>query len=162
MQITTNFHLNEFIKSNTAIRRGIDNYPNAESISNITSLCKSVLQPLRDSIVRELPKTAKVSVRITSGYRSPELNKAIGGSSSTSDHCKGMAADLELWIDGEEQNRVLFYEILRLKLPFRQMIWEFGDDVNPDWVHIAHNSEDNKGQVLKAIKEGGKTKYEAA
>ena len=86
MQLTKNFNLREFTKSNTAARKGIDNNPTAEHIHNLNDLCENILQPLRDSI--------DCSIRITSGYRSEALKTAIGGS-KTSDHCFGRAADSE-------------------------------------------------------------------
>jgi len=151
MKLTKNFSLSEFTKSNTATRRGIDNYPTAEHIRNLTGLCEYVLQPLRDAIGQ--------SIRISSGYRGEELNRAIGGSSS-SDHCNGNAADIELIIDGKEDNAKLFNTIKTLDLDFYQLIYEFGDDEQPDWVHIARRKDNNKKQCLRAYKDNGKTKYE--
>jgi len=150
MKLSRNFSLSEFTKSNTATRLGIDNYPSAEHIHNLIDLCENVLQPLRDKL--------GVSIRITSGYRGKELNKAIGGSAS-SDHCKGKAADLEVWIDGEEDNAKLYHAVKSLDLNFYQMIWEFGDDEQPDWVHIAYRKDNPKKQCLKAYKIDGKTNY---
>lgn len=150
MKLSKNFSLSEFTKSNTASRRGIDNNPTAEHIHNLVDLCENVLQPLRDAV--------GVPIRITSGYRSEALNEAIGGS-KTSDHSFGRAADCELWIDGYEDNAKLFNLVKSLDLDFYQMIWEFGDDEQPNWVHIAYRKDNIKKQCLKAYKEGGKTKY---
>lgn len=150
MKLSRNFSLSEFTKSNTATRLGIDNNPPAEHIHNLVDLCENILQPLRDKL--------GVSIRITSGYRGKELNKAIGGSAS-SDHCKGKAADLEVWIDGEEDNAKLYHAVKSLDLNFYQMIWEFGDDEQPDWVHIAYRKDNPKKQCLKAYKIDGKTNY---
>ena len=94
MKLSNSFSLSEMLKSNTANRKGIEEQykPSKEVIDNLTRLCKKVLQPIRDSL--EMP------VRVTSGYRCKELNKAIGGSSK-SQHVKGEAADIELWIRGQ-------------------------------------------------------------
>lgn len=150
MQLSKNFNLREFTKSNTAARLGIDNNPTAEHIHNLATLCENILQPLRDALGKP--------IRITSGYRSEALNNAIGGS-KTSDHSHGRAADLELWIDGEEDNAKLFHLIKNLELPFYQLIWEFGDEDQPNWVHVAYREDNVKKQCLKAVKEDGKTKY---
>ncbi len=150
MKLSNNFNLREFTESNTAIRRGIDNNPTADHIHNLVALVENVLQPLRDSIGH--------SIRITSGYRSEALNTAIGGS-KTSDHSHGRAADIKLIVKGVNQSQLLYNAIKAMKIPFKQMIWEFGDDDTPQWVHIAFDKDNNKGQCLKAYKENGKTKY---
>ena len=150
MKLTKNFSLIEFTESNTAIRNGIDNNPTAEHIHNLVELCENVLQPLRDRIGS--------SIRVTSGYRSEALNTAIGGS-KTSDHSHGRAADIKLVINGVNISDELFHGIKAMGVPFKQLIWEFGDDDVPQWVHIAFDKDNNKMQCLKAYKEDGKTKY---
>lgn len=150
MQLTKNFSLHEFTKSNTAARRGIDNNPTAEHIHNLVELCEHVLQPLRDAIGK--------SIRISSGYRSEALNEAIGGS-KTSDHSFGRAADIELVIDGKEDNAKLYNAIKTLDLDFYQMIWEFGDEEQPNWIHIAYRKDNAKKECLRAYKDNGRTKY---
>ena len=150
MKLTKNFSLDELTRSNTAERKGIDNSPTAEHIHNLAALCENVLQPLRDKIGR--------SIRVNSGYRSEKLNNAIGGS-KTSEHSFGKAADIKLVIDGENKSEILYLTILEMGIPFRQMIWEFGDEETPSWVHISFDKEDNKKQKLRAYKEGKKTKY---
>ena len=91
------------------------------------------------------------------------MNTAIGGASRdgkpTSEHCYGKAADIKLIIDGENKSEILYLSILEMNIPFRQMIWEFGDNETPSWVHISFNKDDNKKQTLKAYKDNGKTKY---
>lgn len=155
MQLSKNFNLREFTKSNTATRLGISNNPTAEHIHNLSDLVENILQPLRDAL--------GVPLRITSGYRSAELNTAIGGASKdgkpTSDHCYGRAADLELWINGKEDNAALYHKIKALDLPFYQLIWEFGDEDQPNWIHVAYRKDNVKKQCLQAYKEEGKTKY---
>jgi hypothetical protein len=150
MQLTKNFSLHEFTKSNTAARRGIDNNPTAEHIHNLVELCEHVLQPLRDAIGK--------SIRISSGYRSEALNEAIGGS-KTSDHSFGRAADIELVIDGKEDNAKLYNAIKTLDLDFYQMIGEFGDEEQPNWIHIAYRKDNAKKECLRAYKDNGRTKY---
>ena len=150
MKLTKNFSLEELTRSDTAERKGIDNSPTAEHIHNLAALCENVLQPLRDKV--------KHSIRVTSGYRSEKLNNAIGGS-KTSEHSFGKAADIKLIIDGENKSEILYLSILEMGIPFRQMIWEFGDEETPSWIHISFNKEDNKKQTLRAYKENNKTKY---
>ena len=135
-------------KSQTALRRGIDNEPGDEEEANLQQLCEQVLQKVRDHFGKP--------VTVNSGYRSPELNKAIGGS-TTSDHCKGMAADIE--IPG-----VSNYELadwIKENCEFRQLILEFYTPGVPDsgWVHVSYNYEENEKKVMTALKEDGKTVY---
>ncbi len=150
MKLSKNFALREFTESNTAIRRGIDNNPTAEHIHNLAELVENILQPLRDKIGQ--------SIRVTSGYRSEALNEAIGGS-KTSDHSHGRAADIKLVVEGVNKSELLYHTIKNMGVPFKQLIWEFGDDDTPQWVHIAFDKDNNKGQCLKAYKDNGKTKY---
>ena len=159
MKLSNSFTLSEMLKSNTASMLGIeDQYsPSKEIISNLTKLCKEVLQPIRDSL--ELP------VRVTSGYRCEKLNKAIGGSSK-SQHIKGEAADIELWIRGEEKNAILLDKVISLSfngvIKFDQLIIEYPDaDGVPKWLHISY-SDDNRNQILIAERVNGKTVYKKA
>lgn len=138
MKLSQNFALHEFTKSQTASRRGIDNTPPPEHIENLRMLCERVLQPLRETI--------KVPIIVTSGYRSPELNEAIGGS-ATSHHCKGMAADIEaLHLD----NRRLAMLIESLHLPYTQLILECYESGKPNsgWVHVSYDPDDVRSDVL--------------
>jgi len=158
MKLSNSFSLAEMLKSNTANRRGIQEQytPSKEVIDNLTRLCKKVLQPIRDSL--ELP------VRVTSGYRCKELNKAIGGSSK-SQHVKGEAADIELWIRGQEKNAILLDEIINLsfrnEIEFDQLIIEYPVNDVPKWIHISY-SDNNRNQILIAERIGGKTVYKKA
>lgn len=147
MKLTENFTLQEMIHSNIAIAKGITNVPNETQINFIRELCVEVLQPIRDHF--------GVPIHISSGYRSPRLNTAIGGSSS-SQHCalRGAAADIQM----DEMN-VEIFNYIKDELIFDQMIWEFGDDNNPDWVHVSFHKGHNRKQILKAVKVNGKTKY---
>lgn len=147
MNLSKNFSLSELTKSETAIRKDIDNTPSNEVLSNLTTLCNMVLQKVRDS---------HGVVTITSGYRSPELNKAIGGS-TTSDHCKGCAADFE--VPGLDNKQLALW--IEDNLIFKQLILEFYEDGQPNsgWVHCSFEEGENNSQVLRAVKEGKKTVY---
>jgi hypothetical protein len=146
MKLSNSFNLIEFTSSETASRRGIDNNPSIAVIENLRLLCENVLQPLRDKYGK--------SINITSGYRSPKLNKAIGGS-STSQHCFGQAADIQV----DKKDYLKVWEILKT-LPFDQIIWEFGTESAPDWIHVSFVQGKNRGQKLKAVKNiFGKTEY---
>ena len=146
MKLSDNFTLAEMVRSQTARRLNIDNTPNEHQIEFMRELCVNVLQPIRDEFG---------PVRITSGLRVPELNRAIGGSSS-SQHCalNGAAAD----IDFGDNNAPVFKWICE-NVIFDQLIWEFGDESNPDWIHVSYNCGKNRGQILRAVKRNGKTKY---
>ena len=148
MKLTANFSLSELTRSQTATRKGIDNTPNAEQLANLTALCECVLQPVRNYF--------GMAVRISSGLRVPELNSAIGGS-TTSDHCKGMAADIE--VPGVDNLALAEWVVKNLE--FRQVILEFYTPGIPDsgWVHVSYNPSDNKKQALTATKKDGKTVY---
>ena len=146
MKLSKHFSLEELTKSDSAIRHGIDNTASQEVIANLQALVDNVLQPLRDKFG---------AIAVTSGYRSPELNKKIGGS-TTSHHCLGYAADFEVL--GMDNRELALY--IRDNLKFTQLISEFYNGA-PDsgWVHCAYNPKDLKGQVLTAKKVGGKTQY---
>ena len=146
MRLSKNFTVREFTNSVTAYRRGISNTPTEEHMSNIKKLVDKVIQPLRDKIG---------PIRISSGYRSPKLNRAIGGS-SRSQHCKGMASDLQCVRDNQMDNKVIFDNVIEMGLDFDQMINEF----DYKWIHISYNSKKNRKQILEAYKDGNnKTKY---
>ena len=139
----------EGVYSNTAIRRGIENIPNKEQLANMKSLADNIFEPLRQHVGGP--------IKINSFFRSPELNKAIGGSGK-SQHCKGQAIDIDDTF-GIMTNAEMYHWI-KNNLNFDQMIWEFGDDNNPNWVHISYvSSKDNRNRCLKAYKLDGKTKY---
>ena len=139
----------EGVYSNTAIRRGIDNIPNSEQLSNMKVLAENIFEPLRSYVGGP--------IKINSFFRSIELNKAIGGSSK-SQHCKGQALDIDDTF-GRMSNAEM-YEFIKKHLNFDQLIWEFGDDKNPAWVHVSYVSEkENRNRCLLAYKENKKTKY---
>jgi hypothetical protein len=149
MQLSKNLALAEVMRSETAKRRGISNMPTPEHIENFKKLAEKVFQPIREHF--------GVPIHISSGYRSSALNKAVGGSSS-SQHCSGEAIDIDM--DGTSITNKQIFDFIRENLEFDQMIWEFGTDANPDWVHVSYESTGKqRKQILKAIKKGGATSY---
>jgi zinc D-Ala-D-Ala carboxypeptidase len=149
MQLSTNLSLAEVTRSETAKRRGISNMPTAEHIENFKKLAINIFQPIREHFGKP--------ILISSGYRSAELNKAIGGSLS-SQHCSGEAIDIDM--DGTDITNKQIFDYIKDNLNFDQMIWEFGTDANPDWVHVsfAANRSQRK-QILVAKKVNGRTTY---
>ena len=139
----------EGVYSRTALRLNIDNTPTEEHKKNMRLLAKNIFEPLRAYVGGP--------IKINSFYRSPELNKAIGGSTK-SQHCNGQAIDIDDTF-GRATNAEMF-EFIKQHLNFDQMIWEFGDDKNPNWVHVSYVSpQENRNRCLKAYKENNKTKY---
>ena len=140
----------EATKSITALRLGIDNTPDGDTLNNMKLVAEKIFEPLREWVGGP--------IKINSFYRSPALNEAIGGS-TRSQHCKGQAMDIDD-IYGHKTNKEMF-DWIRDNIDFDQMIWEFGDTTeNPDWVHISYVSEDkNRNKILKAVRDDGKTKY---
>ena len=151
MKLSQNLSLAEMTKSATAKRRGIANKPTEEHLENLKDLAENIFQPIREEFM--------CPIFISSGYRSEALNEAIGGS-KTSQHSKGEALDLDADVYGVITNADIFHYI-EDSLNFDQLIWEFGTDENPDWVHVSYKGEEkNRGQVLKAVRKGGRTSYE--
>ena len=135
--------------SATATRRSIDNTPGEYELQNMELIAEKVFEPLR--------KHVNGPIKINSFYRSEELNQAIGGS-SRSQHCQGRAMDLDDTY-GYMSNADM-YNYIKDNLDFDQMIWEFGTEENPDWVHVSYvDTDSNRKRCLKAYKENGKTKY---
>ena len=139
MKLSENFTLAELTDTDT----GIANNPSQGEINNLKLLVQKVLQPVRDKFG---------VINVTSGFRSPLVNSAVGGS-ATSDHVHGRAADIQC------EDMATVFKYIRKNLPFKQLIWEFGTDTQPKWIHVAYDVNNNKSEVLKAIKKGGKTKY---
>ena len=149
MKISDNITYAEAIHSNTAKRKGIDNTPTAKQVEVMKLTAEKIFEPLRSWVGGP--------IKVNSFFRSPELNKAIGGSAK-SQHCHGQAMDIDDSY-GNASNAEM-YHCIKDNLNFDQMIWEFGDDNNPDWVHVSYVSdEDNRNRCLKAYRECGKTKY---
>ena len=147
--ISKHISYKEGVYSNTALRRGIENEPNKEQLENMKLIAEKIFEPLRSYVGGP--------IKINSFFRCPELNTAIGGS-KTSQHCKGQAMDIDDTF-GKATNADM-YNWIKEHLDFDQMIWEFGDDDNPAWVHISYVSPGkNRNRCLKAYKDKGKTKY---
>tara|TARA_R100001443_G_scaffold948_2_gene3672 strand:- start:743 stop:1201 length:459 start_codon:yes stop_codon:yes gene_type:complete len=148
--ISKHISYKEGTNSVTAIRRGIDNTPSDEQLDNMVLLAEKVFEPLRIWVGGP--------IKINSFFRCPQLNKAIGGSTK-SQHCHGQAIDIDDTY-GKVANSEM-YNYIKKNLDFDQMIWEFGDDDNPAWVHVSYVSEDeNRRRCLKAFKDkNNKTVY---
>ena len=147
-QLTRNFSLHELTKSETAMRHDLDNTPGPVEIANLTTLAGKVLQPIRDHFAK--------GVHVSSGFRHPNVNAKVG-SSRTSDHTKGMAADFE--IPGVPNYELA--EWVKDNLEFTQLILEFYSPGIPDsgWVHVSYDPGNLKKQVMTAVKKDGKTVY---
>jgi zinc D-Ala-D-Ala carboxypeptidase len=148
MRLSKNFTLPELTKSETALRKGMDNTPTGDALANLQVLTDKVLQPVRDHFAK--------GVKVNSGYRSPDVNAAVGGS-RTSDHCKGMAADIE--IPGIPNAELAQW--IADNLAFTQLILEFYTPGIPDsgWVHVSYDPSNLKKQLLTATRQNGKTVY---
>ena len=149
VRLSKNFSLQEYTKSQTATRQGLDNTPNEDHMASAKLLFENVVQKVRDHF--------GVTV-INSGYRGPALNTAVGGSSN-SQHCKGEAVDIEC--PGTSNYDVAKW--IEDNLDFDQLILEFITLGIPDsgWVHVSYKSEGNRKQSLTAMKENGKTVYKS-
>jgi len=149
IRISKHISYKEATRSATALRLGIENIPNEYQLQNMEMVAKKVFEPLREAV--------DAPIKINSFFRCEELNKAIGGSSK-SQHCQGRAIDIDD-IYGHVSNAFMYYYI-KDNLDFDQLIWEFGTDGSPDWVHVSYVDEDsNRKRCLKAYREDGKTKY---
>lgn len=149
MRLSKNFTLSEIIRSNTAKRKGINNSPTDKHLKNLQLMITHLIQPIRDELG---------PIRVTSGYRSPRLNRSIGGSRK-SQHCKGQALDLQFWQDGKMENKKIYDFIKESGLEFDQMINEF----DFSWIHISYNHKSNRNVVLEAYKDkDGDTAYKWA
>lgn len=149
MQLSKNLTLAEVMRSETAKRKGISNMPTPEHIENFKLLAEKVFQPIREHFGKP--------IIISSGYRSKELNTAIGGALS-SQHCSGEAIDIDM--DGTDITNAQVFNYIKDNLEFDQLIWEFGTDTNPDWVHVSYESTGKqRKQILRAVKKGGATSY---
>jgi len=151
MQLSEHFNLREFTRSETAMRRGIDNTPGPIHARNLQRVCEKILEPVRNNFGRP--------VRINSGYRGPALNAAVGGSSK-SQHCNGEAVDFE--IDGLPNPELAQWVVDNCE--FDQIILEFynpKEGPNSGWVHASYCEGNNRRQILTAVQENGKTVYKS-
>lgn len=151
MKLSEHLDLCEVIRSESAKRNGISNMPTDQHIANFKLLAENIFEPIRNHF--------RCPIIISSGYRSKALNQVIGGS-LTSQHCQGEAIDIDM--DGTPNgvtNKMVF-DYIKDNLNFDQLIYEFGDTNNPDWVHVSYESTGKqRKQVLRAIRSGGKTIY---
>jgi len=151
MQLSEHLALAEVTRSETAKRNGVSNEPTAEHLENFKLLAEKVFEPIRLHFGKP--------IHISSGYRSAALNKAVGGSSS-SQHCKGEAIDIDMDGSAHGITNKMVFDYIKDNLQFDQLIWEFGTDANPDWVHVSYSSDGKqRKQMLKAVKKGGATSY---
>ena len=149
MKLSKNFTRAEIEHSNTAKRLGIKNEMSEKHLKNMQVLLDKLIQPMRDAIG---------PIRISSGYRSPQLNQAIGGS-TRSQHSKGQALDVQFWSGGKMNNKIIYDWILESGIEFDQMINEF----DFAWIHISMKDSKNRKSVLEAYKdEDGNTQYKHA
>lgn len=148
MQLSKNLSLAEVLRSESAKRRGINNMPTSEHLENLKELALNVFQPIRDHF--------KVPIHISSGYRSRILNNAVNGAAK-SQHCSGQAIDID--VDGTSITNKQVFDYIKENLDFDQLIFEFGTDKNPDWVHVSYSKDNNRKQVLRAKRNGIKTYY---
>ncbi len=147
--ISTHISYKEGTHSNTATRRNIDNIPDDYQLANMEAIAANIFEPLRE--------WTGGPIKINSFFRSPDLNTAIGGSSK-SQHCEGRAIDIDDTF-GHKTNAEM-YNYIKENLNFDQLIWEFGNDTNPDWVHVSYVSDDqNRNRCLKAERVNGKAVY---
>ena len=141
MNLSKHVTLKEFQASGLATLRNLNNEMSESQIASAKLLCENVFEPLRIHL--------NTPIQISSGFRSVQINKMIGGS-ATSQHTKGEAMDLQINAKG--------FHFIKDKLMFDQLIWEFGNDEQPSWVHVSFSPR-NRKQVLKASKKNGKTIY---
>ena len=150
MKLSEHLDLAEVTRSDSAKRKGISNMPTPEHIENFKKLAQNIIEPIR--------KHFGVPIYISSGYRSKELNALIGGV-KTSDHCFGMAIDLDQQGHSSGITNKQVFDFIKSNLKFKQLIWEGGIKQEPDWVHVSYDEKNLKNEVLLATKVAGKMKY---
>ena len=150
MNISKHLSLAEVIRSETAKRNGISNMPTEEHLDNFKALADNVFEKIRTHF--------GAPIHISSGYRSKELNKLIGGS-STCQHCFGEAIDIDMDGSASGVTNADIFNYIKDNLEYDQLIWEGGTDKNPDWVHVSYSKKKNRKQRLKAVIKNGKTSY---
>ncbi len=151
MNLSKNLTLFEMTRSETAKRKGVSNEPTPQHIENMKVLAEKIFEPIR--------RHFNSPIYISSGYRSAALNKVVPGASKTSQHSKGEAMDIDMDNSGSKVTNAQIFNWIKDNLDFDQLIWEFGNNTNPDWVHVSYRSSGNRKQVLRAVKSNGKTIY---
>jgi len=149
LKISNHISYKEATASQTAVRKGIDNTPSEYQLQNMKLVAEKIFEPLREHFKRP--------IAINSFFRSQKLNKAIGGATG-SQHTQGRAIDIDDTLGGVTNKQM--FDWIKDNLDFDQLIWEFGNEKNPDWVHVSYVSEnENRRRVLRALKKNGKTIY---
>ena len=152
MNLSKHLTLFEMTRSSTAKRKGISNQPTEQHIENMKVLAEKIFEPIR--------RHFNSPIYISSGYRSAALNKAIPGSSKTSQHSSGEAVDIDMDNTGSKVTNTEIFNWIKDNLKFDQLIWEFGNETNPDWVHVSYKVDGTqRGQILRAKKGVLGTKY---
>ena len=152
MNLSKHLTLFEMTRSETAKRKGISNQPTPQHIENMKVLAEKIFEPIR--------RHFNSPIYISSGYRSAALNKAVPGASKTSQHSKGEAIDIDMDNSGSKITNKEIFNWIKDNLDFDQLIYEFGDETNPSWVHVSYNTDGpQRGQVLRAKKGVFGTKY---
>ncbi|MDR0363665.1 MAG: peptidase M15 [Bacteroidales bacterium] len=148
--ISRHISYSEATKSQVASRYGKENIPNEEQLAAMKLVAEKIFEPIREHFKRP--------IAVTSFFRDKSVNVLAGGSAN-SQHCKGEALDMDADVLGGLTNAEIFH-FIRTRLLFDQLIWEFGSDKNPDWVHASYKQNRNRKQILKNRKNGYKTEYE--
>ena len=151
MRLSEHLDLAEVIRSETAKRQGISNMPTEEHIANFKLLAENVFEKIRNNF--------RCPIHISSGYRSKELNACTKGASATSDHCKGMAVDLDQQGHSHGITNKEVFDYIKANLKFKQLIWEGGTEQEADWIHVSYDENNLKNEVLRAVKVNGKMTY---
>ena len=152
MNLSKNLTLFEMTRSETAKRKGVSNEPTPEHIENMKVLAEKIFEPIR--------RHFNSPIHITSGYRSAALNKVTPGASKNSQHSKGEAMDIDMDNSGSKITNAQIFNWIKDNLDFDCLIWEFGNETNPSWVHVSYNTDGTqRGQILKASKGVFGTKY---
>jgi hypothetical protein len=151
MKLSEHLDLSEVTRSESAKRNGISNMPTEQHIANFKLLAENVFEPIRNNF--------RCPIHISSGYRSIELNRAVKGS-LTSQHCQGEAIDIDMDGSANGVTNKMVFDYIKDNLEFDQLIWEFGTDKNPDWVHVSYETTGKqRKQILVAKRVKGKTAY---
>lgn len=154
MKLSKNLTLEEVTNSLNAKRLGINNQPTPDHLENLKILAEKIFQPIREHFSKP--------INVSSGYRSKELNEATPGASKTSQHSKGEALDLDQDSMNNKITNKMVFDFIKDNLEFDQLIWEFGTDQNPDWVHVSYKAKGSqRKQILKAVRTNGKVKYKS-
>jgi hypothetical protein len=152
MNISENLTLSEVTNSMTAKRLGINNNPTPEHLANLKLVAEKVFEPIRKHFGK--------AIKVSSGYRSAALNAATPGSSSTSQHCSGEALDLDQDTMKNGITNKQIFDYIKDNLEFDQLIWEYGTDQNPDWVHVSYESKGKqRKQILRCKRVNGRPSY---